>query len=59
AARLGLPRENDPTQLRAAALEALSRWQRRAESPLSGRNVADAARVVVRSCEGVLADLPR
>ncbi len=59
AARLGLPREADPSQLRAAALEALGRWQRRAESPMSGRSVADAARIIVRSCEGVLANLPR
>ena len=59
AARLGMSGETDPAQVRSAALEALSRWQRRAESPLSGRNVADAARVVVRSCEGMLADLPR
>ncbi len=59
AARLGTDREADPAQLRAAALEALGRWQRRAESPLSGRSVADAARIIVRSCEGLLADLPR
>jgi hypothetical protein len=59
ATRLGMDREADAGQLRTAALEALGRWQRRAESPLSGRAVADAARIIVRSCEGILASLPR
>ena len=57
AARLGLDPAAPPPELRAAALDALGRWQRRAESPLSGRAVADVARVVVRSVEGVLARL--
>jgi hypothetical protein len=58
-ARLGLDPVAEPRELRAAALEALSKWRRRAESPLTGRQVADSARVVVRSCEGLLAGLPR
>jgi len=57
AARLGLDPGAGPDELRAAALEAVTRWQRRAESPMSGRAVSDVARVVVRSCEGVLAGL--
>ncbi len=57
ATRLGLDPDTDPVQLRTAVLDALGRWQRRAESPLSDRAVADAARVVVRSCEGMLAQL--
>ncbi|MGH8886201.1 MAG: dynamin family protein [Egibacteraceae bacterium] len=56
-ARLGLPDEADAEDLRHAALDAVARWQRRAESPLSPRAVADAARVVVRTCEGLLAAL--
>ena len=44
-------------QLREAAIAALARWQRRAESPLSDRAASDRARVVVRSCEGMLARL--
>jgi hypothetical protein len=55
--RLGLGLHANPTELRAAALDALSRWRRTAENPLSSLAIADAARVVVRSCEGVLADL--
>lgn len=39
---------------RQAALDALARWQRWAESPLSSRAFIDVARVVVRSCEGVV-----
>ncbi|MGH8904735.1 MAG: dynamin family protein, partial [Egibacteraceae bacterium] len=55
--RLGLPAGADAGELRRGALEALGRWQRRTESPLSPRAVADAARVVVRTCEGLLAAL--
>jgi hypothetical protein len=59
AARLGLELDAGPDELYAAAIEALGRWQRRAESPLSTRAVSDVARLVVRSCEGVLAAIPR
>jgi hypothetical protein len=59
AARLGLDPGTGPGELRAAALDAATRWKRRSESPLSNRAVADVARQVIRSCEGVLAGLPR
>lgn len=55
--RLGQPPGSGADELRQAALEALARWRRRAENPLSGRAVADACRVVVRSCEGMVARL--
>jgi len=55
--RLGLPPDADRDALRAAALERLTVWRRRAESPLASRAMANAARVVVRSCEGILAGL--
>lgn len=58
AARLGLDPSADPQELRAAALDAATRWARRAESPMSSRAISDVARLVVRSCEGVLAQLP-
>ncbi|MCW2716971.1 dynamin family protein [Pseudonocardia sp.] len=57
AARLGLDPGAGPEDLRAAALDAVTRWQRRGESPMSSRAVSDVARLVVRSCEGVLAGL--
>ncbi|MGH3751535.1 MAG: dynamin family protein [Pseudonocardiaceae bacterium] len=57
--RLGQPPGSGADELRQAALEALARWRRRAENPLSGRAVADACRVVVRSCEGMVAALTR
>jgi hypothetical protein len=57
--RLGLEPETDPAQLREAVVAALARWQRRAESPLSDRAASDRARVIVRSCEGMLARLSR
>ncbi len=59
ARRLGLAADAGPDAERAAALDALGRWRRRAESPLTNRAGAGAARVVVRSCEGILAARPR
>jgi GTPase SAR1 family protein len=55
--RLGLAADASPDELRAAATDALSRWRRRAEHPLTGYHLAVAARVAVRSCEGLLATL--
>jgi hypothetical protein len=57
--RLNLPAEAGPADLTAAAKEALARWQRRAENPLTPHEMVVAARVAVRSCEGMLADLGR
>lgn len=58
AARLGLAPGAVPAEVRAAALAELARWQRRAEHPLSSPAVVDAARVAVRTCEGMVAALP-
>ena len=55
--RLDLPADAAAGQLRSAAAEALVRWQRRAENPMTAHEMAVAARVAVRSCEGLLADL--
>ncbi|MGY1686142.1 dynamin family protein [Geodermatophilus sp. SYSU D00867] len=57
AARLGLPADTPPAALRTAALQALRRWREAAADPLADRAAADAADVVVRSVEGVLAAL--
>jgi hypothetical protein len=54
ARRLGLADDTDPETLRAVALEALDRWRRLSENPVFPRAFADAARTVVRSCEGIL-----
>jgi hypothetical protein len=59
AARLGLEPDAQPDEMWAAAIDAATRWQRRAESPMSTRAVSDVARLVVRSCEGILASLRR
>jgi GTPase SAR1 family protein len=56
--RLGLPPDAAPAQLRATAFDALARWQRRAENPITGYELAVASRIVVRSCEGILAEVP-
>jgi hypothetical protein len=55
--RLQLPPDADPPAVRAAAAAALARWQRRAENPLTAHELVVAARVAVRSCEGMLAEL--
>lgn len=55
--RLSLPPDAPADQLRAAATDALARWQRRAENPLTRYELAVAARVAIRSCEGMLVAL--
>lgn len=53
--RLGLEPEASPEEVAAAARQLLHRWRRVAENPLTDRSGLDVCRVVVRSCEGVLA----
>jgi hypothetical protein len=55
--RLDLSPEADVSEIRRALQNAIGRWQRRAESPMSSREVADAARVLIRTCEGLLVTL--
>jgi hypothetical protein len=55
AARLGLPEHTPREEVHRAAYHALRRWQGQAENPMFGRRAADACRVVVRTCEGILA----
>ena len=55
--RLGLEPDASSAELRTAALTAMGVWRRRAENPLSVRALAEAARVVVRTCEGLIAAL--
>ncbi|MCI0685924.1 MAG: dynamin family protein [Sporichthyaceae bacterium] len=55
--RLRLPVDAEPDVLAAAANGALARWQQRAENPLTSHELQMAARVAVRSCEGMLAEL--
>jgi hypothetical protein len=54
--RLGLPPEASPEDISAAAHQALHRWRLVAENPLTDRSALEVCRVVVRSCEGVLAE---
>ena len=55
--RLQLSSDASESELTAAASSALARWQKRAENPLTSHELAVAARVAIRSCEGMLADL--
>jgi len=56
--RVGLDRGAPAAHVRAAATDALRRWRERAESPVTDRTTASACRIITRSCEGVLADVP-
>jgi hypothetical protein len=51
AERLGVP----ASEMRLAAQEALARWQAVAAHPFSSRELSAAARAVIRTCEGILA----
>lgn len=56
-ARLGMDHDGDAEQLWNAACDALARWRDLTEEPQSRLAQHQAARVVVRSCEGILAEL--
>ncbi|HUR76937.1 MAG TPA: dynamin family protein [Acidimicrobiales bacterium] len=55
--RLGLPLDASAQSVRSAVLDSVTRWRRRAESPLSSRPVANAAEVLARTGEGLLSSL--
>ncbi|MEO8282477.1 MAG: dynamin family protein [Pseudarthrobacter sp.] len=54
--RLGLPPEASPEDISTAAHQILHRWRLVSENPLTDRSALDACRVVMRSCEGILAE---
>ncbi|MDT7636163.1 MAG: hypothetical protein QOC83_451, partial [Pseudonocardiales bacterium] len=54
-ARLGLPTDAAPAAIRDAAGEQLAHWQRLASHPATTSAVRDAAQVLVRTCEELLA----
>ena len=55
--RLGVPADADRATLVGAASETLVKWQRKAENPMSNADTVAAARVLTRTCEGLLAGL--
>ncbi|MEE6257249.1 hypothetical protein [Plantactinospora sonchi] len=57
AARLGVEHDVAGDELWDRASAAVGRWQELAEDPVYGAEQRRAARVVVRSCEGMLAEL--
>ena len=57
ASRLGIPPGTPADGIRAAAVDAVGRWRAMAESPLASPEVADVARAIVRTCEGIVAEL--
>ncbi|WP_456787263.1 dynamin family protein [Cellulomonas sp. P5_C5] len=56
--RLGLDPAVPDEEVRAAAIEALRRWHRRAASPLATPDLRRTAELVARSCEGIVAGMP-
>ena len=55
--RLGLPETADTEQIRERVSHLLSHWHAIGESPLSDRATVELCRVVIRSVEGVAAEL--
>jgi hypothetical protein len=55
--RLGIDGQASDEELRNTAYDELGQWQAQAESPLLGAAERVAARTIVRTCEGILADL--
>jgi hypothetical protein len=53
ATRLGLPEEAGVAEISDLAGRELTHWQQRAESLVATRVVAQAARVLIRTCEGL------
>ena len=58
-ARLGFGRTRPATSCTTRVSDALRRWQEQAENGALGTGQRRAARVVVRSCEGMYAQLTR
>jgi hypothetical protein len=58
-ARLGFTHDASGHELHDALADALRRWQEQAENHALGNGQRHAARVVVRSCEGMAAHLTR
>ncbi len=56
-ARLGLRSDAAVGDVRAALLAEVEKWRRRGAHPLAPKETTDAASVLVRTCEGALADL--
>lgn len=56
-ARLGFDQDTPGHELHDAVADALRRWQEQAENHALATNQRRAARVVVRSCEGMVAQL--
>ncbi|TPV52438.1 GTP-binding protein [Pseudarthrobacter phenanthrenivorans] len=54
--RLGLEPEATPEQLSDEVRSNLARWRALAANPLTDRAALEACRVVIRSCEGILAE---
>ncbi|MEM9134855.1 MAG: dynamin family protein [Actinomycetota bacterium] len=55
--RLDLPESTPDAELLTAGYTAIGRWQRLAESPLTSYDLAQAARVAIRSLEEIVARL--
>jgi hypothetical protein len=57
--RLGLPPDADAEEIARETRRALDRWRQIAENPLLVEpSAVEACRVVLRSCEGILAAMP-
>ncbi|MFD4959505.1 dynamin family protein [Microbacterium sp. NPDC058389] len=58
AARVGLPEDSEPGTVREEALRLLDRWRSVSDSPLTERAGMAACRVVIRSLEQIVSEIP-
>ena len=59
ATRLGVAPGAGPEEVHAAGHAALAAWRAHAENPLFGRRATAAARLIIRTCEGLLSTVTR
>lgn len=57
-ARLDLPPDATPTQIRTAALRSIRFWREQLRDPLLEREVRHSYHAAIRSCEGIIAGSP-
>ena len=55
--RLGRPATASPEELKTTAQAYLHRFQRLSENPMATRDQVDAARILMRTCEGLIAEI--
>ena len=59
AERLGLATDASSDEIATALVAEVAHWRRRGGSPLATRSLTEAAEILIRTCEGMLATVPQ